>query len=201
MNTILQIKHYFFATLIVIISLSCVYGQQEEKTTCKSKKEIFAFGPKISVNSSNEWMSTTFKSSFLTGADLGLFFRFSPGRFYVQPEIYYAIRNQGVKFEWHFNTNSMRYQTHHIGLPVLLGVKAIDFKFFKFRFFVGPEFSLKLKGDNHEQMNYQLGFQAGLGLDLWRFTIDAGYTLLGYIHPNRNTHCNIVKVGVGFKCF
>ena len=201
MRATLKIKHYLlFVVILFSISLCNVYAQQEDTQKSRSKKEKFTFGPKVSVNFSNQWVDKMFKTDFLPGADMGLFFRFSPGRVYIQPEIYYAIRNQRVVDWWDFVIEPTRHTAHHIGVPILVGVKAIDFRLFKLRFFVGPEFSLELPS-NLNDIRYQLGFQAGLGFDIWRFTIDAGYTFLSYI-PNRvDIYSNIFKVGLGFKCF
>ena len=200
MCTIVKIRHFFLLTAIFIISLGNVYAQEEGAPKCNTKKERFTFGPKVSVNFSNQWVDNILKTDFLPGADMGLFFRISPGRIYIQPEIFYAIRNQSVEDWWGSITKPTKHTTNHIGIPILVGVKAIDFRFFKLRFFVGPEFSLELPS-HLNGIGCQLGFQAGLGFDIWRFTIDAGYTFLGYV-PNRSgVYSNIIKVGVGFKCF
>jgi len=176
-----------------------MYAQQEDTQKSRTKKEKFAFGPKYSVNFSNEWLPQELTTDFLPGADLGLFFRFSPGRIYIQPEIFYAMRYQTF---WVLSQPSylVTARTHHIGIPILVGVKAIDFRLFKLRFFVGPEFSVGLHGRLFDS-NFQLGFQAGLGFDIWRFTIDAGYTFLSDIPQYRDAYGNIFKVGLGFKCF
>jgi len=197
MNTILQIKHFFFIILIIVISLSYVYGQKEEKTKCKSKKEIFAFGPKVSINFTKS-KNNVFPKKYGTGADLGLFFRLSPLRLYIQPEIIYQIRNTDFNDIWN---NTEIFETHHIDIPIFIGIKAINFKLIKLRFFAGPEFNIRLKNNGLSYYGYQLGFQAGLGLDLWRFTIDAGYSFLGHVCTNNKIYSNMFKVGVGFKCF
>ena len=199
MKKVFKAKHYFFVALICIISFN-VCAQKEESTKKVPRKEKFTFGPKVSVNITNEWVSKKIKTEFTPGADLGLFFRFTPCRLYIQPEIFYAIRNQSIESWWNSITTSTKYQSHHIGIPILVGFKAIDLKQLKIRIFVGPEFCLKLK-DNLTNLNYQMGFQAGLGFDIWRFTIDGSYSFLGNLRSNKGTHSNVFKVGVGFKCY
>jgi len=200
MRAILKFKHYLlFVVIFFYISLCSVCAQQEDTQKNKSKKEFFAFGPKYSVNFSNEWLPQRITTDFLPGADLGLFFRFSPGRIYIQPEVFYAIRNQTFTV-WSDPSFLATIRTHHIGMPILVGVKAIDFRLFKLRFFIGPELSVSL-GNRLMDPIFQLGFQAGLGFDIWRFTIDAGYTFLSDIPQHRDAYGNILKVGVGFKCF
>jgi len=189
MQTILKRKHIFFIIVFFIFSVN-LFAQQEKSPPKAVKNEIFAFGPKISINITNEWMQKHLNTEFLPGADLGLFFRFSIFRFYLQPEINYVIRNQ----------NANEYKSHHLDIPILIGLKAIDFKQFKVRLFVGPEFCTKFK-DHISKNDFQMGLQAGLGVDIWRFTFDAGYSFLGNVHPHTKGHNNIFKVGVGFKCY
>ena len=195
MSTAIKTKYYYLALFFLLISF-CVHAQQENASSNVSKKEIFAFGPKLSLNITNECLRGNNKSDFCSGADLGLFFRFSPGRLYIQPEVNYHIRNTK------FGEFKVKDETHHLDIPILIGVKVIDLKIFKLRLFAGPEFNMKFKG-NMEEYFYQLGIIAGLGVDIWRFTLDANYSILGYIHPShkKHNHSNIIKIGVGFKCF
>ena len=202
MDTFVKFKHYFLIVIFFVFSLCSIYAQ-EEKTSNKTsksghKKEIFAFGPKLSINFANERMCS---EEYMAGADLGLFFRISPGRLYFQPEINYQIRNVLERKDlWNIH-NISKYRSHHIDVPVLIGVKVVNLRLLKFRVFAGPELCFRLK-DQLSRKNFQLGFQAGLGFDIWRFTIDASYSFLGYIQPRiSTTHSNIFKLGLGFKCF
>jgi hypothetical protein len=193
-------RSIFLVSIFFFISLSIVYAQKENNPQPKSQKEFFAFGPKISVNFTNKWMAKS-STEFLPCADLGLFFRFAISRLYIQPEVNYVIRNQNNRIRCiAAPCPSDDYKSHHLDIPVFVGVKVIDLKQFKIRLFIGPEFCVKFK-DYISKNDFQLGFQTGLGVDIWRFTIDASYSLLGYIHPNFGGHNNIVKVGVGFKCY
>jgi len=197
MRTIITNKGYFLVLFFLLISFG-VYAQKDDSSSNRSKNEFFAFGPKLSLNITNECFKGDFKSGFLPGADLGLFFRLSPGRLYIQPEVNYHIRNTS------FESDSLiiKYETHHLNIPILVGIKAIDFKNLKLRFFIGPEFNMRFKSNLGEHA-YQLGAIAGLGIDIWRFTIDASYSFLGYLYPEYTKHRynNVIKIGVGFKCF
>jgi len=198
MNTILKTtKHYVVLIVIFFIVSLCNVNAQECSSKNKPKKEFFTFGPKLSVNFIQE--SFAYPKEFVPGADLGFFFRITPARLYIQPEIHYQIRNTNIDMGgWPMRI--VQFRTHHISIPLLIGVKAVDLKLFKLRFFAGPEFSFRLKENGIETV-FQLGFQTGLGFDIWRFTIDAGYSLLGYMDSNTNTYSNIFKIGLGFKCF
>jgi hypothetical protein len=199
MKIILKTNPLYFVLFFFIISLGTTNASSGESPK-KLKKEIFAFGPKIGVNISNEWHSL-FKSKYSPGVDFGLFFRIAPSRFYIQPEVHYVLRNTSNR-SGNLFSEIPKYRTHHIDIPLLIGFKVFDSKLFKFRIFVGPEFCFDLtKGT--QPNHFQLGFHAGLGFDIWRFTLDAGYSFLGNLTPpeRRSVHNNIFKIGLGFKCF
>jgi hypothetical protein len=200
MSKIFKTKHVFLVAVICIFSLYHVSAQNEKSEKSGSKKEFFCFGPKIAVNFTN--FSNAINADFLPGADLGLFFRFNIARFYIQPEVNYVIRNLNITTGesgtiLHFE----KTQTHFINVPIFVGYRIVDFRLFKLRIFAGPEFNFSV---NNSVMygEYQLGFQGGLGVDLWRFTVDAGYSFLADVQKGgKGIHNNIFKVGVGFKCF
>jgi hypothetical protein len=197
MQTIVKRKQILLLVLLFIFSACNLFSQVEKPQKCSNKGEQFAFGPKMSINFTNGRLLNHLTTNFSPGVDMGLFFRISFSHFYLQPEILYAVRNQKFSLQCFPNPcQDAKIQDQHIDVPLLFGVKAVDFKQFKIRFFVGPEFSYNLSIDV-----CQLGFQAGLGFDIWRFTIDAGYSFLGNVSPGTKGHNNILKVGVGFKCY
>jgi len=207
MNVFFQIKRFLFAILFILISFHCVFGKNEGKPK-KSKKEIFTFGPKVSLSFTNDSDGTPGK--YKAGTDLGLFFRISPTRLYIQPEFLYQFRSTDMEnFYGHGGGwKTENYKSHHLDIPVLIGIKAIDFKLIKIRFFFGPYFSFKIADNSKifyfDMRNpyFQLGFQTGLGVDLWRFTVDVSYSNLNSLNYNYWVRGNnIFKVGVGFKCF
>jgi hypothetical protein len=169
-----------------------VSAQNENSLRCCQKKEVFCFGPKVSVSFTQDDFFHFSTQEYVPGADLGLFFRFKIARLYFQPEINYVMRNHFIDF------HEIKNETHYIGLPLLAGVRVVDCRFFKLRFFAGPEFNFALR---YSSFNYfQLGVHAGLGIDLWRFAIDAGYSFLAYTGW-KNLSSDIFKVGIGFKCY
>jgi hypothetical protein len=201
MKLILKRTPAFFMIALCIFSMSMLFAHSDNPPKCKSKKEPFAFGPKISVNFSNQRVGSIYNTKFIPGADLGLFFRLSISRLYIQPEISYLVRNiNGTVPE--IIDGVIHSHTHHIDIPVLAGIKAVNLPFFNLRAFAGPDFCIKIKDEVlHKQ--FQLGFQTGLGFDIWRFTIDASYSFLGNLvpHVKKAAHNNVFKLGVGFKCF
>jgi hypothetical protein len=207
MKPFLNHKHCFFAIIFAVISLSCVYAQNEEKSHNKPKKEVFTFGPRVSLNFSND--SEGIPKQFGAGADFGLFFRIAPTRLYIQPEINYQLRGADMEiYNGHGRTYIGKYKSHHIDVPLLIGIKAIDFKLFKLRFYFGPDFSFKIHDNSNDfsfnlrNPYFQLGFQTGIGFDIWRITIDANYSNLNSLNYNHWICGNqIFKASVGFKCF
>jgi len=192
MSTIVKIKYYLlFGVIFFIFSLCNICAQNESK----SNKNLFAFGPKLSINFTKDNRFYESKEEFVPGADLGLFFRFNIARLYIQPEVNYVIRKHSLDDLW---IDAAKKETNYIGVPLLVGVRAVDFRNFKIRFFTGPEFNFALA--KPFESYFQLGFQAGLGFDIWRFTIDAGYSFLAYTGW-RKLNSNIFRVGIGFKCY
>jgi len=205
MNVLFQMKRFLFTILFILISFHCVFGQNEGKPK-KSKKEIFTFGPKISLSFTND--SDGIYGKYKAGTDLGLFFRISPTRLYIQPEFLYQFRNTDMYNYIGQYICTENYKSHHLDMPVLIGIKAIDFKLIKIRFFFGPYFSFKIADNSKvfyfspKNPYFQLGFQTGLGVDLWRFTVDISYSNLNSLNYSYGVKGNnIFKVGVGFKCF
>jgi len=193
-------KHYCIVVVLFIISLCNVYAQQEKSSKYCSKKEYFAFGPKLSVNFTQNNPFPFVTNEFIPGADLGLFFRFKILRFYLQPEVSYVIRQNKMYCwnRWQSEPDCIeKFETNHISVPLLVGFSIIDFRLLKLRVFAGPELNFGLIKHSND---FQLGLQTGLGVDIWRFTIDAGYSFLSYTNGMR-WHNNIFKVGVGFKCY
>jgi len=201
MHTILKFKHcLLFAVIFFLISLGNVSAQQQKKSSnSSSEKEFFVFGPKLSVNFTQDNLFSFKTIEFVPGADLGLFFRFNIARFYIQPEVHYVIRKHNVYLILQDGAEfQSKTQTNYIGVPLLAGFKIIDLKLFKLRTFIGPEFNFALRENSKDY--FQVGFQVGVGVDIWRFTVDAGYSFLAYTGWKK-TQSNVFKVGVGFKCF
>lgn len=117
-----------------------------------------------------------------TGIHAGTFARLNLGNVYLQPELYYTfakaqLRSTGVDAE------KLEIDFHRIDAPLLLGYRLNGF----LRINAGPFASVNLQSrseesekdwekevnDYYERTNF--GWQAGLGLDIWRFTLDARY--------------------------
>ncbi|GAA4823285.1 outer membrane beta-barrel protein [Algivirga pacifica] len=100
---------------------------------------------------------------------------------YVQPEAYY----NSVKGELDFNGNISEVDTKRIDVPVMFGWRLGLFDLIAIRPHIGPVLRIKLEdgydefedliGGEVDTNGGTLGYQAGLGLDLLKFTFDARY--------------------------
>jgi len=174
---------------------------------------------KLSVNIDS--VSSEFKS----GMQLGVFFR-AGKRFFVQPEVEYSLQGAEYIFNDPSNTGSwhQRITIGSIDIPVLLGVKIINGEKFNLRVNLGPAVSFvtnrQVKDLNEvvpgpitssEINSVNWSIQAGLGADLWMFTLDLRYqgglneiikdVKQGTQNWTFGSKNNVFLVSVGFKFF
>jgi hypothetical protein len=118
----------------------------------------------------------------------GAFARISLGRLYVQPEAYFntkggvvVTKNSSGESVIDYN-NLIDYQS--IDVPVLLGIKLINKKYWNIRANVGPLFSWVTSSTFATTINNlsyddlkekQMGWQAGIGVDIWFITLDGRF--------------------------
>ena len=174
---------------------------------------------KLSVNIDS--VSSEFKS----GMQLGVFLR-AGKRFFVQPELEYSLQGAEYIFNDPSNTGSwhQRITIGSIDIPVLLGVKIINGDKFNLRVNLGPAVSFvtnrQVKDLNDvvpgpitssEINSVNWSIQAGLGADLWMFTLDLRYqgglneiikdVRQGTQNWTFGSKNNVFLVSVGFKFF
>jgi hypothetical protein len=163
----------------------------------------FTFGPKVGVNFSNFIDKTTMNA----GIDAGVFFRVG-NNFYFQPEVEYSFKSSDFKSAWKEVEHLRKIKTHNINIPLLVGYKFVNRENFKFRLFIGPRLGLMIDDNYSKNTNplgiVQLGGRAGVGFDIWRFTLDAGYDFsASQPNPDFSSNTwwkqNMVCISVGFK--
>ncbi len=143
----------------------------------------FNLKPYVGINSSkltNDLQNEEFKSGigYQFGVDLQI-----GRRIYIQPGLYYELAKVGVAN----SGNIPDLKISRLNVPLFLGFKMfqedID-KFFDIRIFTGPSASfvtnfdsgkdgLEVSGDNVR--NFNLAWNAGLGVDIFMFFVDVGY--------------------------
>jgi hypothetical protein len=133
----------------------------------------------FSRNSISSDFATLSSTDAVTGLTLGAYMKFKVLGFFMMPEINYNQRGNDIKG---FGTNT----THNIDVPVLFGKQ-----FFKvIRVNGGPDFQFQLANSqtqtqtqlnnyiNQSKFNdFVLGLQLGVGLDVWKFSLDARYDM------------------------
>ena len=198
-----MIKRLLFITTILIInaistsaqwcSLGVKVGYSSILEQNQSYKEVFD----ISNNLQN-------------GGHLGVYMRL--GRtWFVQPEALYNYYN----YQLTINSVENKHNIHTIEVPVLLGVHLVNTQMFKIRLMAGPKFNFNI--GNLDDLTFDTFFQevrdtrlaldCGLGLDIWRITLDVRYNIIQDIFKIKNTEgdvlnkkpSQIVQASIGFR--
>lgn len=193
-------KKYFFTLLVAALSFSA--------------KAQFNIGVKGGINFSHLSVNNgSINSTALPGYQIGLWSRIGKG-FYVQPEVY--LGSSGSNFDFQYNnqtvTESGKVRFTTLNVPVLLG-QSFGFSKLNFRIMAGPMYSYVL--DNNENLsqnvqnayrdfgNYRnstLGYQAGAGVDILKFSVDLRYEGgLTEINPAYGQRQNVWHLSLGYK--
>ena len=179
----------------------------------------FTLGPKFGQSSTKVDFE---RENFIpgdaqTGYHVGLFTRISFGGFFIQPEALYTKTNGSFQINspqpgGGTGTSTFSEDFNRLDIPVMLGLR-----FFKFlRLQAGPIASIDINSDLRDASNtiqdvdYEkatLGYQAGIGLDIGNFILDAKYeSSLSSITKNiggfqTDQRINQFILSVGFKLF
>ncbi len=185
-----------------------VFSQTQTKPI-KGDASKFALGIKADFISSQVKINGNFKSTFDPGFTAGIFARFGR-RFYFQPELMYALQTRKLSGIIDNVEENIENKSHAINVPLLLGGTLINNKNFKLRIFAGPDFSFTMGNSYKDAKDFfsrlDYGGLVGFGVDLWRFTVDAGYQFTFAENKAEDpilshVQYNLFKVGVGFKLF
>ncbi|XWN35133.1 MAG: porin family protein [Roseivirga sp.] len=171
--------------------------------------KVFSIGPRAGVSLSqlavDEAAKTqsrlTFKDHW--GYHVGGFARLTVSVFYLQPEI--LITGSGAKFSRAGEDKELKLSFTKLDIPVLPGIS-----FLGMRAQIGPVFSLLFsatEGGKDVKEHYQyvtVGWQGGLGVDIWNMVIDLKYegnlTKFGEkiagVYTHHRNHQWILSMGV-----
>ena len=165
------------ALILAVIFLSSITYAQSPVT----------FGPKTGFTTSKLKKDISeLEEDFKSGFQAGVFLRGNIKKFYIQPELYYALK--GGKLD---STNyNKEYSLGTLDVPIIVGYKVIGKEAFNFRIFAGPVASfilnkkIKLNGDEiaddlaeKSLQDAIWGLQMGVGFDVLMFTLDVRYEL------------------------
>lgn len=169
-------KKLFFA----LIFCSCTHFALAQRILETGIKGGINMSTAQAKDARSDWNS----EGFNTGVHAGLFARLNLGPLFIQPEAYYTFTQAHLqKGNTQIGTEELKLDFHRLDVPVLAGL------YFgrSFRLNAGPFASLSFNTngessykdlDGSMQDYYQRsnwGWQAGVGLDIWRFTLDARY--------------------------
>jgi hypothetical protein len=117
---------------------------------------------------------------------------------YFQPELVYNCNF--YNHELRVGEVALDYSVKKIvastfDIPLLLGYSIINTSFLKFRVMAGPKFSFNCGSTKIEDFGSvhtlpraaRVGLDAGLGVDVWRFSLDFRYNLIGDLYKYNNT--------------
>ncbi len=142
---------------------------------------------KLSTNAEN-----ILSSENRVGYHVGAFIRINLGKMYLQPEVLYNHRSTKlnvIQQDISLEGVSSIFKLGGIDVPVLIGVKLLNYKAFNIRVFAGPNVSFTNNKDivtDHKGEpktivspedfeNTTWYAQAGMGIDIFNFTFDVRY--------------------------
>ena len=159
----------------------------------------------------------------------GLFARVCFGKIYVQPELLYAIGKKNYKLTPKNAVSGVsadKFVTiSTVDVPLLVGYKLLDLKVINVRAFAGPKLRLNagspLAFENIGSIGStstdkleatakaaQIGLEAGVGVDVFMFTLDARYNLIGDMYTTKINSTSLSNIPVsnfvislGYKFF
>lgn len=129
------------------------------------------------TNSNN----VSIESNSALGMHLGFYSRIQVLNFYVQPELLYTRTGSQITTSTPGNTTTSDLRFQRIDIPVLVGKKFFGIM----RANTGPVFSSLIRADLTESnvkanisdayRNNTVGFQVGVGVDIWKLVLDLKY--------------------------
>lgn len=154
-----------------------------------SQAQIFQLGPRFGVSSSNlrveqvtnANLQTISQSDARLGFHAGLYSRVMVLGFYVQPELLFTSTSSEIAINSASGTTVSQMNFAKLDVPVMVGKR-----FFRIaRVNAGPVFSTLLKADvrqgnitediSSQYKSASVGFQFGVGVDLWKLNADLKY--------------------------
>ena len=149
-------------------------------------------GPKLGYQASKlSFKKEDVKGSLDNDMNFGIFVRFNFRNFVLQPELLYSYQNSSQKL-------------NNLSLPVLFGYKLVDGKNFMMRANAGPVAYFTVGDHKPTRRKLNMGGAVGLGVDIWRFTLDINYSLgltnvFGDMVGSAKAKQNIFTTTLGFK--
>jgi len=176
---------------------------------------IFDLGVKAGLNNSKVTVNVNeIDQESVVKAHFGAYGRLGWSRVYLQPEVYFSSKGGELFDEGDFLDKATTFDFNNVDVPLLLGIKVLKGDKANLRIMGGPVFSFitssEVEGDSRIDADYfrdhYFGYQYGLGVDIWKFFIDArieeGTNNL-YQHPSLDLDGKnrTFMISVGLKIF
>ncbi|HOF98188.1 MAG: PorT family protein [Paludibacteraceae bacterium] len=218
-------KRFIYSAVMLFFSVS-VFSQIDfgVKAGYNSSVGLNELSSVTSGNYNVDSIRADVKNNF----QLGVFGRLNFGKIYFQPELLYTMgkkeytvtlqdtQNQSASYDKVVNISN-------IEVPLLVGYKVIDLiKMVNVRVFAGPKLTFNagssLKFENLKNItaaelekdvkNAQLGLEAGLGVDVLKFTLDARFNVIKDMYQTKiqdvtvdDFQANTIVISLGWKLF
>jgi hypothetical protein len=162
-------KKILFLIILLVLAVSTI------------AQPLFDLGIKAGINYSQLTPNVKdFSAENIIGYHAGAFTRVGMGRIYLQPEVYFSSKGGNLKEIKNADPVAM-FGYSSVDVPLLLGAKVFKVSKLNFRAMGGPVFgfitSRNVDGDSRFSVdNFRdrcFGWQYGLGVDIWMFTLDA----------------------------
>ncbi len=218
----------FIIASVMLLSVSITYAQFNFGVKA-------GFNSSLSLNNSNSLSTGSYnlnsvKSDLSNGFQAGVFARFGFKKIYFQPEFLYNMGKKDYTMTLQDAQNNdvqldKRVTISTLEVPLLLGYKLLDLKLINLRAFAGP----KLRFNAGSSLDYnvlaaggsitadqlskdikaaQLGLEAGIGVDILMFTLDARYNLIKDMYQTKldskiidDIPANTFVISLGYKFF
>jgi opacity protein-like surface antigen len=218
----------FIIASVMLLSVSITYAQLNFGVKA-------GFNSSLSLNNSHslstgDYNLNSVKSDLSNGFQAGVFARFGFKKIYFQPEFLYNMGKKDYTMTLQDAQNNdvqldKRVTISTLEVPLLLGYKLLDLKLINLRAFAGP----KLRFNAGSSLDYnvlaaggsitaaqlskdikaaQLGLEAGIGVDILMFTLDARYNLIKDMYQTKldskiidDIPANTFVISLGYKFF
>jgi len=219
----------FLLVAALLLSVSITYAQLNFGIKAGYNSSI---SPKnISSVTSGSYNLNSVNSELSNGFQAGVFFRFGFSKMYFQPEFLYNMGKKNYTMTLQDAQNKdlqidKRVKISTLEVPLLLGYKILDLKLVNVRAFAGPKLSFNAgssldynvlvdAGGTFDKETLisdikaaQLGLEAGIGVDVLMFTLDARYNLIGDMYHTKMNDITLDKmsantfvISLGWKFF
>jgi hypothetical protein len=219
----------FLLVAALLLSVSITYAQLNFGIKAGYNSSI---SPKnISSVTSGSYNLNSVNSELSNGFQAGVFFRLGFNKMYFQPEFLYNMgkKNYTMTLQDAQSNNlqiDKRVKISTLEVPLLLGYKILDLKLVNVRAFAGPKLSFNAGSSldynvivannaTFDKKNLisdikaaQLGLEAGIGVDVLMFTLDARYNLIGDMYHTKMNDITLDKmsantfvISLGWKFF